>query len=248
MKQIIEFFKKDSDQFEALRKELRLKIKLARKNALPELGYTLGEGRKFFQRLSNLRNKSNKADRDFEELIRVFKQSQAAQISVDTLTKFKILLEEVGNDKNEVMSTLEHENAHMNITEQEKEYLGDLKYCLTAYKSQNDSYFIPSVRYSFKGNGDQNDSLDYMLSSLRSLQAPDQYGHRMSAGDIEDFNNFQQLIKNYTKKAKEGKNSNITEIAGKIDKYDRLIKEKLVPNPEKNTKIELGKIKDDLML
>ncbi|OGI89773.1 hypothetical protein A2911_00745 [Candidatus Nomurabacteria bacterium RIFCSPLOWO2_01_FULL_40_15] len=109
------------------------------------------------------------------------------------LTEFKILLEELGKALNKNFSgVLAHENAHMNVAEAEKVKV--IGYAVTFLKGPEESIVSLAFGIMISPHLSSQDPRDQVVTMIRILNAPEEYGEILSPKDIHDITQLKGLL------------------------------------------------------
>ena len=105
-----------------------------------------------------------------------------AKIHVKTLPEFKMVLEKIGMPYDNLIDTLEHENAHANKAEE----LGALheKYAILCIKYKDGYGYIPQAGIYIP---DEWTNEKQMHVKNKIISAPEEYGNYLSQDDLEDL-------------------------------------------------------------
>lgn len=135
----------------------------------------------------------NQTPSDFLKNLEAFetldKELQAHIVTVSTLPEFKILLEEVEQNKEIVLDTLAHENAHINEAEAWGSTVNG--YSLLVSKNGDSFVYTPIANYSVpKYLNAENE----ITANIAIAKAPQEYGNRLAPDDIERIEELKRQL------------------------------------------------------
>lgn len=154
---------------EILLKELQKKVLFAMENSLD-------------LELMQLKYILNKDDKEISDMIK------KATITVETISEFRLILKILARSDEEIQDILAHENAHANKTETlGVEHLG---YNIIIIKKGDDYLFQP---FSEKCTPEEWSEEKKKEAAIQIVLAPEEYGNKLSSGDIEELKNLWKI-------------------------------------------------------
>ena len=136
--------------------------------------------------MQDIQNKRELADEEVNHFYEFRKRMTEATIIVETLPEARRVMEILGFNKNSLIDTLSHENAHGNKAEQLGAKHFGYKFCLI--KTDNGDFLIqPQASIEIPEDWEKGKQ-DEVLTKI--IEAPEEYDNKMSKGDKEDLKHF----------------------------------------------------------
>lgn len=184
----------NSEELIEIGKEIDDKLKNAQASALNKKEFL-----DLFNKKQDLDTVPNKTLEIKNHIKEIEKKLEGSKVVVDNILEFKILMEKTGKNYYIIRNTIEHENAHSNKASSLDTIYGG--YSISVFKNEKGGYsYQPTARAKIPEEWDDRKKIEY---SIKIARAPEEYGNRMSAGDIEKVKKLQvqleDLNKNYNK-------------------------------------------------
>ncbi len=184
-------FSQEVSSLEEMRQRVLEKIKVAKDHALD----VASEG-DFIQRYSDMCDMEwlPNPPPDFDPLALREMEARVLQAiaKAETLVEFRILLENVGMSAEEAVLCVEHENAHVNVTEQKDTHVFR-GYGVIFFKEGEEIVSAQPVALSDKKDGVN--MVSFLEDKIEILKAPDLYGNETSEDDKREIEKVQNILK-----------------------------------------------------
>lgn len=184
------------ETIESIRYRMREEVSRAKMHALDEDADSVAIQEYLDLCTQDLLPESSKSSTYSKENLRAREQTvHAATARANNLVEFRLLLEEANLRSALVQEFVAHENAHANVAEQHFDTTHFMGYGLIFFKRGGRiSATQPCILEEKKAGAD---TLAYIGSMIRVLEAPDMYGEVCSKDDEQELRKYEEIAKLY---------------------------------------------------